>query len=88
MRAVLPEPTGLWRCGNGELCGLLSVSSAVLVPTNANGGCSLIPVSSLDDGHFSSQIGARTVHDLVGVAMVVSAVCVTYAAVVRVSHDI
>ncbi len=56
--------------------------SAVLIPTNANGKCSLVPVSTLDDGHFTAEIRAWAVQDLVSMAMVTTWVGVTHVSMV------
>ena len=41
-----------------------------VVPSNANGKSSVLPVSSLDNWHFTAYIASRTIEDLMGMAMV------------------
>jgi threonine dehydrogenase-like Zn-dependent dehydrogenase len=40
------------------------------IPTNAYGECSFFPIPPLDYGHLSVQVRARSVKDLVRVAVV------------------
>ena len=46
------------------------------LPSNSNSKSTFRPVSSLDDGHLAAHIAARSVEDLVGVAMVCCGVVV------------
>jgi hypothetical protein len=68
--------------------GINSREQRCYIPSNAHSESTLRPFSSLDDGHLTANVAARTVEDLVGVAVIggtEAVVGVATNAVVRVS---
>ena len=74
IRAVLPDPTGLfakwWSALFGlKLCELVCLLEGPGVPTNSYGEGPLGPVPALDDWHLAFGEGAWTVKRFVRVSM-------------------
>lgn len=57
-----------------------------IVPADAHGEGTLVPVSSFNNGHFAAEERARTVKDFMRVAMISGRVGVGLPAFVRVRH--
>jgi hypothetical protein len=66
MRAVFPEPTGLFALELGKR----SEAETARVPSDANGESAILPVTPLNQRHFTVDVRARAIEDLVRVAMV------------------
>lgn len=70
INAVLPDPTGL--------CVAVSVLPQIRIigniPSDTDSEGAVFPVATLNEGHLAVQIGAGTVEDLVGMAVVVEGI--------------
>jgi hypothetical protein len=68
IRAVFPEPTGLRQILSVWL--LLARTALLCIPTDTNSECTLSPISTFYNGHFTSEIRARAVQYFVSVAVI------------------
>jgi len=70
MRAVLPEPTGLFKSASRLIWKLSRTQDAKNIPSNANGKGPLLPIAALDQRHLPSRVAPRPVEYLMRVSMV------------------